>query len=284
MNAIQFLQKDFNAALTSITVELTFSEDWNNGTGYFDGAVLVQLAPGQVAKSMCPKTERKLILVGTAVGTVVVFERYKPNGNNSFVLTYNAPHALTTFIGQAELDAVAFGLIVTHYHVEENIGTHLAKLYRSLQVHERAAARRAEKALTEQSVVSTKVEKDLSGEDAPSDFGVTLAAVKAVDGKVLDDHTDGKQTCNLVGLAVLRKKGKADIPVGLCGSTGFCLNEVYVDEEGRAHISRRSVGGIIILKTGVVSQDNLKQAIAEYNEAQETDRFSCGTVVEVNLF
>jgi hypothetical protein len=77
----------------SIEGKVPFSQSWNNGTGYFNGAVReVKLASGERAASRCPETDRRLILLGTVLGTVVFFERY--SGGADGVVVANAPHGV----------------------------------------------------------------------------------------------------------------------------------------------------------------------------------------------
>ncbi len=67
---------------------IQFDESWNNGTGYFDKAVKVKLKPGQVVRSECPN-DRMIMMVGTAFGTIVVFQRY--SGGDRGIITRNDP-------------------------------------------------------------------------------------------------------------------------------------------------------------------------------------------------
>lgn len=80
--------------------EVQFSPQWKNGTGYFDGAVRrdsgVQLQPGEMAKTTCPDSVRRMVFVGTRLGTIVVFERYTKGENDVFVL--NNDKRLNSFL------------------------------------------------------------------------------------------------------------------------------------------------------------------------------------------
>lgn len=80
----------FNAAFDSIDTVVPFDAGWNNGTGYFNGAVeQVKLDNGVVGKSYCADTDRKLILIGTIFGTCVFFQRFTGGGD---VIVSNVPH------------------------------------------------------------------------------------------------------------------------------------------------------------------------------------------------
>lgn len=96
--------------------EIDFDPTWNNGTGYFDNAATVYVQSGDMAKATCPVTNRRLLLVGTELGTIVVFERYEPNSNNIYVLTTNAPVAyrelLSGALDQDTLNRIINGTIV----------------------------------------------------------------------------------------------------------------------------------------------------------------------------
>jgi len=80
----------FNAIYDSIDTVIPYDVKWNNGTGYFDKAVHVSLAHGTLAKSFTAgQNNRKLILIGTMFGTIVLFERYT-DGNNGVIVS-NVP-------------------------------------------------------------------------------------------------------------------------------------------------------------------------------------------------
>lgn len=76
MNAKQVLNAVF--AQSSIK-EIEYNNAWSNGTGYFDFAVKGENAPtlkvGEMCKSQTP-FGRKIVMVGTNYGNVVVFGRY----------------------------------------------------------------------------------------------------------------------------------------------------------------------------------------------------------------
>ena len=95
MNATQL----FDSKFATTTKEIPFSEEWNNGTGYLDFAVkgehAVVLENGEIAKSVTSENKtnprlshRRMIFVGTALGPVVVFERYN---DHSFLVCNAAP-------------------------------------------------------------------------------------------------------------------------------------------------------------------------------------------------
>lgn len=78
---------------------IEFNPNWKNGTGYFDHAVTdnLGLANGELAGCVDDKN-RKLIIVGTPVANVVVFERHDPkrdlHESDKEIFAFNMPHEL----------------------------------------------------------------------------------------------------------------------------------------------------------------------------------------------
>ena len=73
-----------------------FDPDWHNGTGYFNA---LQQAKGLVKNGEFAKTVdnhgRRIIVLGTALGNVVIFERNSPSEEQrSQVLVTNCPTSL----------------------------------------------------------------------------------------------------------------------------------------------------------------------------------------------
>lgn len=82
----------FEAAFAAAE-KIDYNPKWANGTGYFDNAVdgdeALKLAEGQIiASTTLAGNDRKLVIVGTRFGNVVVFQRYTKNEG---VYTFNAP-------------------------------------------------------------------------------------------------------------------------------------------------------------------------------------------------
>lgn len=70
--------------------QIHFNEKWANGTGYYDGAVdggdAPVLAQGQIVRVLSPlPNDRRILIVGTALGNVVVFDRFSGGLNGVFV-------------------------------------------------------------------------------------------------------------------------------------------------------------------------------------------------------
>lgn len=109
-------------------------------------------------------------------------------------------------------------------------------------------------------------------------FNVVVEALKASNGIVGDDHSNGDGTMKAAGIAAL-VKGDSIIPVLLCNSRYFSLNLMYVDKNGKPRVARESVGGVVI------PQDfdmNLMKAVEGYNANQEGSEFSCGKLEHVH--
>lgn len=133
------LAKRFENVLNLIQDTVAFDPIWmsSNGNGY-DGAINVKLAPGKVVKSRDPDHNRRIILVGTQLDTVVIFERHNPNRAQTFSLVYNANAALDFLLGGSFLSIAQFSLAITDYDPSHNIGTHLENLYG--RIHRRAGS------------------------------------------------------------------------------------------------------------------------------------------------
>lgn len=87
MSQVHATTVSFNQVYNSTSVlSIPYNSNWSNGTGYYDGATKYILAPGKIVKSVSPVgNNRKMLLVGTRFGTVVVFERYTDGANGIFV-------------------------------------------------------------------------------------------------------------------------------------------------------------------------------------------------------
>lgn len=78
--------------LVSRDLDIAFSPRWGNKIGQFECIPAdVKLEPGSMRASF-DNCGRKMILVGSIYGTVVVFKRYSDESNNEFC--YNAPSLL----------------------------------------------------------------------------------------------------------------------------------------------------------------------------------------------
>lgn len=79
----------FLAAFHNAT-QVEFSSTWANGTGYYNGAVAGPDAPklevGQMVAANSPTpNDRKIIIIGTPLGNLVVFQRYSGGEGDTHV-------------------------------------------------------------------------------------------------------------------------------------------------------------------------------------------------------
>lgn len=107
-------------------------------------------------------------------------------------------------------------------------------------------------------------------------FEVIVAAVKANNNRVVDDHNNSRPSVELAGLAMVERSG---IPVALCESRYFSLNRVYLDDKGVPHVSQEAVAGAV-MKGGF----SMREAIEAYNANQEEYNNGYFTVGSVVLF
>lgn len=123
------IEKAFEYSLIKIKESVPFNPEWRSDNGYFENAINFPLESGKVVKSVCTNSDRRLILVGTPLGTVVVFERFAPKTGQKFVLIHNSHKELAPMLGTSGLSMAQFSLVVTSWDIEENIGSYLNKLY-----------------------------------------------------------------------------------------------------------------------------------------------------------
>ena len=82
----------FNAAYDRISNAVEFNPSWKNGTGYLDNAVHDKSI--EVASTTIDDFGRKVIIVPTPVGNVVVFERF--SGGDRGIIVSNAPRQVAS--------------------------------------------------------------------------------------------------------------------------------------------------------------------------------------------
>ena len=119
----------FNKAWGEIEKEIPFNDTWKNGTGYFDNAVsMVQLTAGSIAKSTDDK-DRRIILIGTRWGTVVVFDRYTGQEEGGVYVTNSPRNKLLKLIisGSAVSETEMINLLGPWGDISQNIGAVIEK-------------------------------------------------------------------------------------------------------------------------------------------------------------
>lgn len=126
------MKKRFDNAYQNIKASVQFDIGWRDEQGYLSNAVQADLKIGEVVKSVCPDSGRRVIMVGTPLDTVVVFERYPADQNKAFKLVYNSNDLLQNLLGGSFLSIAQFSLVITDFDPRENIGTYLDKMNLSM--------------------------------------------------------------------------------------------------------------------------------------------------------
>lgn len=89
-----FAHKTFISIFNHVEDVIGYDRGWENGTGYLDHAVKVQLPAGKMVKTIDPDDGRRIVMCGTRVGTVVVFERFVGRAP----IVANFPRKLSAFL------------------------------------------------------------------------------------------------------------------------------------------------------------------------------------------
>ncbi|QTH80244.1 hypothetical protein PA10_00044 [Pseudomonas phage pPa_SNUABM_DT01] len=107
------LHQTFEAYYATIATSIGFEQSWKNGTDYLNGAIKnVKLEDGKLAKSI-DDHGRRIILIGTQHGTIVLFERFSPQvPNQPFVVVHNEPRELINDIPRSNLTMEQFVSVV----------------------------------------------------------------------------------------------------------------------------------------------------------------------------
>lgn len=137
------LRARFETAYSNIKAVVTFDPVWRDDTGRLSNAIRLDLKIGEVVKATCSDSGRRIIMVGTPMDTVVVYERYNVDDGKSFKLVYNANPMLDRLLGGSFLSIAQFNLVVTDYDIKENIGVFLDNMYVSMNKHTRAGLKKA---------------------------------------------------------------------------------------------------------------------------------------------
>lgn len=125
-----FLENAFEQVLAQLP-QVPYNPEWKHGD-YFNGACAVELKPGEIVTSTVEgRDARRLLMIGTRVGTIVIFERYTPNNGSAFVLVSNACVELRrTVIQSGQIEETLFSQLVTNYNPADNIGSRLETLFK----------------------------------------------------------------------------------------------------------------------------------------------------------
>jgi len=99
-----------------------------------------------------------------------------------------------------------------------------------------------------------------------------IAAVQAAGFKLVDDH-DPRRGLESISAVGIHHRGDRQQVVALYENVAyFSVNEIYIDDTGRPHLSTYSVGGIIKPYGDIV------QGVADYNEGQKSNPLSPGFI------
>jgi hypothetical protein len=127
---MSYFQTCFTNAFNAISSEIPFNPTWANGTDYFNGATALDIGVGKRVKATCTSSKRRLIMVGTKLGTCVAFERFTPDIGEAFVVVSNTPHMLNVFIPSGSMDENTFQN--NFGNDSSNVGTQLHRLEKAL--------------------------------------------------------------------------------------------------------------------------------------------------------
>lgn len=96
------MSREFTYAYDGLSAVIPFNPKWANGTGYYDNAVDGDEAPklevGQIVKCFTPApNNRRMILIGTQFGNVVLFDRFTDADKG--IVVHNAPDEVKDLVG-----------------------------------------------------------------------------------------------------------------------------------------------------------------------------------------
>lgn len=84
----------FSAAFNAAE-KVEFNAQYHNGTGYFDRMTKIEVPAGEV-RACLSDDNRRIVLLGTIVGTIAVFDRYSDQSEEvNPVFVYNARSSKT---------------------------------------------------------------------------------------------------------------------------------------------------------------------------------------------
>jgi hypothetical protein len=128
----------FTEVFNNISTFIAFQRDWGNAADQFDGAVEgenLHLRCGDIARSTDP-FGRRIILIGTALGNVVVFDRDSGPDEGKTLFTINMPMELLTsgMVGyNRSLDKAGLRNILGDLKFLPNIGERLERLRKAFK-------------------------------------------------------------------------------------------------------------------------------------------------------
>lgn len=175
-----FDTRDMNAAFKLIynddelvSKTLPFNDEWDNGTGYFNGLMtdtLDDVEIGEMVRSRSPgKNNRRILAIKTQFGNVVVFERYTPEEGDKLhgPVVSHVPQMIRAsgmVRREGPLDIEDFRDIVGDGCMEDNVGVRLGAFLALLEQRgARVSARVKFKRLEAKMVMAENLDMLLSG-------------------------------------------------------------------------------------------------------------------------
>lgn len=111
-------------------------------------------------------------------------------------------------------------------------------------------------------------------------LAIILEAVNNNGNVVVDDHnTNRPASTPLAGLATIFQ-GEEQIVVGLHASFCFTLNEIYIGEDGKPHISQWASGGVVDTR----GTEDLQAACDKFNADKEKFGWLASKLDNVTIF
>jgi hypothetical protein len=120
MTATNIVDKIFTEAFEA-AVLIEFNPDWANGTGYYDNAVSEKLEIAEVRKTIT-SNDRRMLLIGTRYGTIVVFDRYSGPEHRVFVSNTPRSTLIDTLVPSGAIGERAMAIITGGWSPSNNIG------------------------------------------------------------------------------------------------------------------------------------------------------------------
>ena len=97
-----------------------------------------------------------------------------------------------------------------------------------------------------------------------------IAALKANGGKYVDDHRKGGVEVKIQYLLIVERKQLAfEYVAPGFDCAYFSINPLYVGEDGKPHLSTRSIGGAV---APMNHDDSLEKALQAYNEEHDLEK------------
>lgn len=127
----------FNQTFLNVAVkEIEFNPAWKNGTGYFDAAVEGPEAPALEVREMIKTIDdygRRMIIVGTRFGNVVVFDRFtKQEDDGVYVVNMPRGKIFTVLVDSASVgEHGMLNILGSWGNIKNNIGNTVEIIARS---------------------------------------------------------------------------------------------------------------------------------------------------------